>query len=227
MIPDFIQQLFALDLEQLVRLYGNWIFVILFAVIFAETGLVIFPFLPGDSLLFVAGTVAATASLNVHLMVVLLIIAAIAGDSVNYSIGRYIGPKVFAHAGTTGAWRLIRKSHLDRTHEFFERHGAVALIIGRFVPIVRTFVPFLAGVGQMTYGKFLTYNVIGGIVWITLIVYAGYIFGNVPWVKRNFGLVVIGIIVVSVLPMAIEVLRGWRRSRNAYRASMRSGSDPD
>ena len=149
------------------------------------------------------------------MMAALLCIAAIAGNSVNYAVGRYVGPKVFARAGTTGLWRLISKSHLDKTHEFFERHGGVALIIGRFVPIVRTFVPFLAGVGQMTYAKFMGYTVVGSVAWIGLLTYAGYLFGNVPWVKQHFGLVVLGIVVVSVLPMAIEILKGWRRSRRS------------
>ena len=214
---DFIRAVFALDVAQLVGVYGNWIFAIMFAIIFAETGLVVFPFLPGDSLLFVAGAVCATAGINVHILVALLCVAGIAGNSVNYAVGRYIGPKVFARAGTHGLWRLIRKSHLETTHEFFERHGAVALIIGRFVPIVRTFVPFLAGVSQMAYAKYSIYNVIGSVVWITLIVYTGYLFGNVPWVKQNFGLVVIGIVVVSVLPMVIQFGHEWHRSRKGRR----------
>jgi membrane-associated protein len=215
MIAEFFQALYALDIAQLVNVYGNWIFAILFLIIFAETGLVIFPFLPGDSLLFVAGAVCATMGLQVHLLAGLLFIAGILGNAVNYSIGRYVGPKVFARAGTTGLWRLVRKSHLDKTHEFFERHGGVALIIGRFVPIVRTFVPFLAGVGQMTYAKFMAFNVIGSLAWIGLLTYAGYLFGNVPVVKNNLGLVVVGIVIVSVLPMVIEVLKEWRRSRRA------------
>ena len=213
MIADFIHALFALDVAQLVSVYGNWIFAILFAIIFAETGLVVFPFLPGDSLLFVAGAVCATAGINVHFLVVLLCIAGIAGNSVNYAVGRYIGPKVFSRAGTHGLWKLIRKSHLDSAHEFFERHGAVALIMGRFVPIVRTFVPFLAGVSHMTYPKYMIYNVIGSVLWIVLLVYVGYVFGNVPMVKKHFGLVVLAIVVVSVLPMAIQFGRGWLRKR--------------
>ena len=215
MIADFIHALFALDVAQLVNVYGNWIFAILFAIIFAETGLVVFPFLPGDSLLFVAGAVCATAGINVHALVALLCIAGIAGNSVNYAVGRYIGPKVFSRAGTHGLWKLIRKSHLDSAHDFFERHGAVALIMGRFVPIVRTFVPFLAGVSQMTYPKYMIYNVIGSVLWIVLLVYVGYVFGNVPMVKKHFGLVVLTIVVISVLPMAYQIVREWLRKRKA------------
>ena len=209
MISTLLTSIFSLDtvLPQIVAQHGNWIFVILFLIIFAETGLVIFPFLPGDSLLFVAGSVAASGAMNVHILVAVLMLAAIIGDSVNFAIGRYIGPKVFSHAGTTGIWRLVKPSHLQRTHEFFEKHGAFALVIGRFVPIVRTFVPFLAGVGQMKYPRFLVYNVAGGALWILSVTYAGYLFGNIPWVKQHFSWVVIGIIIVSVMPMVIQYLR--------------------
>ena len=214
-MTDFIRALFALDVATLLGVYGNWIFAILFFVIFAETGLVVFPFLPGDSLLFVAGTVAATGGMHVHLLALLLCAAAIVGNTVNYSVGRFIGPKVFARAGTHGLWRLIRKSHLDSAHEFFEKHGAVALVIGRFVPIVRTFVPFLVGVSQMTYPKYTLYNVIGSVAWIGLLVYAGYLFGNVPLVKNNFGAVIAAIVVISVLPMIIQFGGEWLRSRKS------------
>ena len=209
MISTLLTSIFSLDtvLPQIVAQHGNWIFVILFLIIFAETGLVIFPFLPGDSLLFIAGSVAASGAMNVHILVAVLMLAAIIGDSVNFAIGRYIGPKVFSHAGTTGIWRLVKPSHLQRTHEFFEKHGAFALVIGRFVPIVRTFVPFLAGVGQMKYPRFLVYNVAGGALWILSVTYAGYLFGNIPWVKQHFSWVVIGIIIVSVMPMVIQYLR--------------------
>ncbi|MBC8105056.1 MAG: DedA family protein [Anaerolineae bacterium] len=215
MITTLVYSIFSLNtsLPEFVALYGNWIFVILFLIIFAETGLVIFPFLPGDSLLFIAGTVAASSGLNVHVLVVVLIIAAILGDSVNYATGRYIGPKVFSRAGTTGVWRLIKPSHLQQTHDFFEKHGAFSLVIGRFVPIVRTFVPFLAGVGDMTYRRFLCYNVAGAVLWITSVTYAGYLFGNIPWVKANFHWVVLGIIIVSVLPMVIQFLRERAKSK--------------
>ena len=206
---------FKLDtlLPQLIADHGNWVYAILFAIIFAETGFVVTPFLPGDSILFVAGAASAGSPLNVHVVVIVLIAAAILGDSTNYAIGRFVGPKVFAHAGQKGIWRLVRKSHLERTHEFFDKYGAVTIIIGRFVPIVRTFAPFLAGVGEMTYPKFLSYNIVGGVIWITLLVYAGYLFGNIAWVKSHFHWVVVGIIVLSVMPMVIEYLKAKRRAR--------------
>ena len=209
MITAALFSIFSLDqtLAQLVAQYGYWVYAILFAIIFVETGLVIMPFLPGDSLLFVAGAVGASGGLNVHILVLLLCAAAILGDSVNFAatlVGRPCSNR-------TGMWRLIKKSHLHRTRDFFERHGAFALVIGRFVPIVRTFVPFLAGVGQMKYPRFLSYNIIGGILWITLVVYAGFLFGNIPWVKKHFHWVVIGIVVLSLLPMVIQYLRERRR----------------
>ncbi len=220
MITSLLFSVFALDssLPLLVAQYGNWIFVVLFLIIFAETGLIIFPFLPGDSILFIAGTVAAAAELNVHVMVLVLIFGAIIGDSVNYSAGRFVGPRVFSRAGTSGIWRLVKPAHLQRTQEFFERFGATAIIIGRFVPIVRTFAPFLAGVAQMPYGRFLAYNISGGILWITSIVYSGYLFGNIPWVKKNFHWVVIGIVVVSMLPMVFHYIRGKLHARKAVRS---------
>jgi len=178
--------------------YGAWLYAILFLVIFAETGFVIFPFLPGDSLLFIAGTVVAGAGMNVHLLVGLLIVAAILGDSVNYSIGRYLGPKVFDRPDS----RWIKQDYLRRTQAYYDKYGAVTIVIGRFIPIIRTFAPFLAGVAAMPYRRFLVYNVIGGVLWITSLVYAGYIFGNIPWVKQNLTLIVIGIVVVSLLPAA-------------------------
>ncbi|GIK86486.1 MAG: membrane protein [Betaproteobacteria bacterium] len=210
-LAALVQAVLALD-ETLTRLaaeYGAWIYALLFAVIFAETGLVVFPFLPGDSLLFVAGTVVAgsAGALNVHLLVALLIAAAIAGDSVNYAIGRYVGPKVFEHES-----RWIRREHLERTQAFYDRYGAVTIIIGRFVPIVRTFAPFLAGVAGMHYRRFLAYNVVGGVLWITSLVYAGYAFGNIPWVKDNLTLIVIGIVVVSLIPAVTTFLQERRRA---------------
>ncbi len=217
MITSIVYSILSLDstLPQFVAQYGNWIYAILFLVIFAETGLIIFPILPGDSLLFIAGTVSASSALNVHVLVTILAVAAILGDSVNFATGRFIGPRVFSKAGTMGVWRLIKPAHLERTHDFFERHGAFALIIGRFVPIVRTFVPFLAGVAQMTYSRFLTYNVVGGILWIASITYAGHLFGNIPLVKQNFHWVVLGIIVASGLPIAIEFLRERAKAKRA------------
>ena len=211
-MTTLLDWIFSLDklLPQLIAEHGEWVYAILFAIIFAETGFVITPFLPGDSILFVAGAASAGSTLNVHVLAGLLIVAAILGDSLNYAIGRYVGPKVFAHAGQKGIWRLVRKSHLERTHEFFEKYGALTIIIGRFVPIVRTFAPFLAGVGEMPYRRFLAYNVIGGIIWITLLVYAGYLFGNIPWVKSNLTLIVIGIVIVSLLPAVVTFIRERR-----------------
>ena len=193
--------------------YGAWLYAILFLVIFAETGFVIFPFLPGDSLLFIAGTVVAGAGMNVHLLVGLLIVAAILGDSVNYSIGRYLGPKVFDRPDS----RWIKQDYLRRTQAYYDKYGAVTIVIGRFIPIIRTFAPFLAGVAAMPYRRFLVYNVIGGVLWITSLVYAGYIFGNIPWVKQNLTLIVIGIVVVSLLPAAGAYV-SEQRARRADRA---------
>lgn len=183
--------------------YGIWIYAILFLVVFCETGLVVTPFLPGDSLLFAAGAVAAAApdSMNVHIVVLLLIVAAILGDGVNYHLGALLGDRV------RNGNRFIRKEYLDRTHAFYEKYGAKTIIFARFVPIVRTFAPFVAGVGKMTYAKFLVYNVIGAVVWVTSLTYLGYILGNVPVVKKNFELVILAIIIISILPAVIEVLR--------------------
>jgi membrane-associated protein len=177
-------------------------------VIFAETGLVVFPFLPGDSLLFISGTVVAAASLNVHALVGTLWVAAVLGDSLNYAIGRYVGPKVFHRPDS----RWLRQDHLRRTQAFYERYGGVTIIIGRFVPIIRTFAPFLAGVAQMSYQRFLAYNVVGGFLWIASLVYAGYLFGNIPWVKDNLTFIVLGIVVVSLIP-AVATFMKERRER--------------
>jgi membrane-associated protein len=206
-----------LSLDQTLALiaaqYGPWLYALLFVVIFAETGLVVLPFLPGDSLLFIAGTVAASASLNVHFLVALLIVAAILGDSLNYSIGRYIGPKVFDRPDS----RWIKQDYLRRTQAFYDKYGAVTIVIGRFIPIIRTFAPFLAGVAAMEYRRFLVYNAIGGVLWIASLVYAGYIFGNIPWVKQNLTLIVIGIVAVSLAPAVTTFYSEWRagRKRNA------------
>jgi membrane-associated protein len=211
-LTALVHAVLALDqtLARLAAEYGPWLYGLLFLVIFAETGLVIFPFLPGDSLLFVAGTVVAGAggALNIHVLALLLTAAAILGDSVNYGIGRYIGPKVFEHES-----RWIRREHLERTQQFYDRYGAVTIIIGRFVPIVRTFAPFLAGVAGMQYRRFLAYNVVGGILWIGSLTYAGYLFGNIPWVKDNLSLIVVLIVVVSVLPMVVTFVQEHRRTR--------------
>jgi len=198
-------------LAEFVSQYGVWVYAGLFAVIFAETGLVVTPILPGDSLLFAAGALAATGAMDLTLVLVLIAIAAILGNTVNYSIGRAIGPRVFAASDGTG-WqsKLLNRRHLDRAHDFFERHGAIAVISSRFAPIIRTFVPFVAGAASMSASKFLLYNMTGGILWTMLCVGAGYAFGNVPVIKENFSLVALGIVAVSLLPMAIEIMRARR-----------------
>ena len=206
-------------LAEIAASYGLWTYAILFAVIFVETGLVVMPLLPGDSLLFAAGALSALpeSKLSVHLMALLLFIAAVLGDTLNYWIGRKLGPAVFKREDSI--W--LRKKHLERAHEFFERYGGRAVILARFVPIVRTFVPFVAGVGAMTYRRFIAFNLIGGFAWIYAFTYLGYFFGNLPAVKKNFGLVIVAIILLSVLPMVIEFLREWRNSRKP--APERSG----
>jgi membrane-associated protein len=213
MLTTLFYSLFALDqtVAGLAAQHGHWIYLILFLVIFAETGLVVFPFLPGDSILFIAGTVVATADLNAHLLVVVLIAAAIMGDSVNYSIGHFIGPRAFDRRDS----RWFRQEHLRRTQAFYDRYGGITIIIGRFVPIIRTFAPFLAGVAGMTYARFLSYNVVGAVAWIASLVYAGYLFGNIPWVKGNLTLIVIGIVAVSLMPAATTFLQE-RRSRRKH-----------
>jgi len=210
MLTTLLYSLLALDqtLANLAGQYGAWIYALLFVVIFAETGLVVFPFLPGDSILFIAGTVVATAGLEVHLLVVLLIAAAVMGDSLNYAIGHYIGPKVYDRPDS----RWFKQDHLRQTQAFYDKYGGVTIIIGRFIPIIRTFAPFLAGVAGMTYRKFLSYNLIGGVLWISLLVYSGYLFGNIPWVKQNLSLIVLGIVVVSLIPAITTYVRE-RRSR--------------
>mgnify|MGYP001392299319 CR=1 FL=1 len=197
---------FVLHLDQhlgeLIRQYGLGTYGILAAIIFAETGLVVMPLLPGDSLLFAAGAFAGLGSLDPWILFGLLGAMAIIGDTVNYWVGAWIGPRAF-----TGEIRWLKKSYLDKTHAFFEKHGGKTIILARFVPIVRTFAPFVAGVGRMTYSKFLLYNVVGGILWVGLFVWAGYFFGNLPVVKENFGFVIIAIIILSVLPMVVEIVK--------------------
>ncbi|HTL77419.1 MAG TPA: DedA family protein [Casimicrobiaceae bacterium] len=213
MLTTMLYSLFALDstLATLATQYGAWLYAILFVVIFAETGLVVCPFLPGDSILFIAGTVVAAAGLEVHVLVVVLIAAAVLGDSVNYGVGHYIGPKVFERPDS----RWFRKEHLRRTQSFYDRYGGVTIIIGRFVPIIRTFAPFLAGVAGMSYRRFLSYNVVGACLWIGLLVYAGFLFGNIPWVKDNLTLIVVAIVVVSLIPAVATFLRERRQTRHA------------
>jgi membrane-associated protein len=208
-------------LVELVTNYGRWIYGILFAIVFAETGLVVTPFLPGDSLLFACGALAATGTLDVGLVWVLLTAAAILGDAVNYSIGRYAGPRVFNAEDHAGFWhRVLNREHLAEAHAFFERHGGRAIVLARFVPIVRTFVPFVAGAGTMTYRAFAFYNVAGAILWVSVCVGAGYAFGNVPVIRNNFSLVALGIVLVSVLPMAIDLLRRWKANSDRSRARL-------
>jgi membrane-associated protein len=190
-------------LQQIISQYGTITYILLFIVIFGETGLVITPFLPGDSLLFAAGTFAAKGSFNVHLLFILLAVAAILGDTVNYWIGHYVGPKVFEKEKV----RFLKKEYLDRTHKFFEKYGGKTIILARFVPIVRTFAPFVAGIGSMTYPKFITYNIIGGTLWVALFIYGGYFFGNIEIVKNHFSIAIIVIIVISLVPGFVEYFR--------------------
>ena len=198
-------------LADFVQSHGRLVYGLLFAIIFAETGLVVTPFLPGDSLLFAAGALAGSGMLDVRLLLVLFIGASVLGDAVNYSVGRYIGPRVFRPEGRSGRFaRMLNPKHLERTHEFFERHGGKAVVMARFVPIVRTFIPFVAGAGAMTYSAFAFYNVFGGVLWVVICVGAGYLFGGMPVVKENFELVVVGIVFVSVLPMVVELVRQRR-----------------
>lgn len=200
-------------LAEFIALHGPWVYGLLFLVVFAETGLVVTPFLPGDSLLFAVGALAARGALDLGLATLLLLSAAILGDTVNYAAGHFLGPRILTAEDRSGfRHRLLNRKHLDRTHAFFERYGGKAVVLGRFVPIVRTFVPFVAGAGSMRYSSFLAYNVIGGLAWVAICVGAGYAFGNVPAVKDNFSFVVIGIVAVSMLPMAIEFIKGRRRS---------------
>jgi membrane-associated protein len=214
LIQTLIDIVLHLDkyLGEIIRNYGIWTYAILFFIIFMETGFVVTPFLPGDSLLFAAGAFAALGDLNIVVLIVLLTAAAILGDTVNYWIGHYIGPRAFS-----GSIRFLKKEYLDRTHEFYEKHGGKTIILARFIPIIRTFAPFVAGVGEMTYLHFITYNVVGGIAWVLLFTLGGYFFGNLPAVQDNFTLVILAIIFISVLPGIIEFLRA--RSRSASEAT--------
>ncbi len=193
-------------LNQLVTNYGVWTYSILFLIVFCETGLVVTPFLPGDSLLFATGALAASGGLNVFYVFLLLAAASMLGDSVNYWVGYFIGPKVFSKEKS----RLLNRQYLDRTHQFYEKHGGKTVIIARFMPIIRTFAPFVAGIGRMTYLKFLIFSVTGSILWVGAFVYAGFFFGNIPFVKKNFTVVVLAIIFISLLPGVIEFLRSRR-----------------
>lgn len=209
-VVDFILHI-DVHLAELVAQYGIWIYAILFLILFCETGLVVTPFLPGDSLLFVAGALAALPGndLNVHTMVALMVVAAILGDAVNYTIGRLFGDKLFSNPNS----KIFRRSYLNKTHEFYERHGGKTIILARFVPIVRTFAPFVAGMGKMSYRHFALYNVAGGLLWVLLFTYAGYFFGNLPAVQENLKLLIVAIILLSIMPGVIEVWRHLRAAR--------------
>ena len=209
-IIDFILHIDQ-HLTELAAQYGVWIYGILFLIIFCETGLVVMPLLPGDSLLFAAGSIAAIGKMNIHLMVVLLIIAAILGDAVNFMVGKFFGEKLFANPNS----KIFKQSHLQKTQQFYAKHGGKTIILARFIPIVRTFAPFVAGMGHMTYHHFLAYNVIGGVLWVTLFSYLGYFFGNLPIVKDNLSLVLVAIIVLSVLPAIVEIIRHKRAANKA------------
>jgi membrane-associated protein len=211
-ISYFVDFVLHLDthLDSVIKGFGIWCYLLFFLIIFAETGLVVTPFLPGDSLLFALGALAAKGSLDVMWLFVILCVAAVLGDSANYSIGKYFGSIILKKEG---AW-FLKKEHIDRTHRFYEKYGAKTIVLARFVPIVRTFAPFVAGVGKMTYLRFFSYNVVGGILWITLFIFGGYFFGNIPVVKRNFTLVIFAIIILSILPAVIEVWKEKRRKQS-------------
>jgi membrane-associated protein len=210
-VLDFLLH-FDKHLLELVAAYGPWVYALLFAIVFAETGFVVTPFLPGDSLLFAAGALAATGTLNPWILIALLIAAAFAGNAVNYTIGRFVGPRIFSASDSVGiSHRLLNRQHLQRAHAFFEQYGGKAVVLSRFVPIVRTFLPFVAGAAQMPPAAFGAYNLAGAVGWVVLCVGAGLLFGNVPIVKQNFSLVTIGIVGVSLLPMVVEFFRHRRR----------------
>lgn len=216
---EFLSQLldYFLHLDKhlsvLIQDYGLWTYLILFTIIFLETGIIITPLLPGDSLLFAAGTFAAVGALKVGWLFVILSAAAVLGDTVNYWIGYLIGPKIFQKERS----RFFKKEYLERTHQFYEKYGGETIIIARFVPIIRKFAPFVAGIGRMTYWKFLYYNVIGGVGWVAIFVFGGYFFGNIPFVKRNFSFIILAIIVISLVPAVFECIRHRRRTRPAVK----------
>ena len=213
-MTHLIDVFFHLDmyLDTVIQQYGVLMYLILFVVVFLETGVVVTPFLPGDSLLFAAGALCARGDLAVGWLFMLLWLAAVLGDTMNYSIGHLIGPRAFH-----GRNRFFKREHLDRTHQFYERHGGKTIVLARFIPIIRTFAPFVAGIGRMSYGRFVTYNVLGGLLWTALFVFGGYYFGNQPLVKRNFTFVILAIIVISLLPLVIEFVRNYRRKARAAR----------
>jgi len=214
---DFTHQIIDIILNldiylgYVINLFGAWTYIILFAVVFVQNGIIFFSFLPGDSLLFVMGALSAEGHLNLIFSIIMLIIAAVLGDTVNYYTGKYVGPKIFSREDS----KLFNKKHLMEAHDFYERHGGKTIILARFIPIIRAFAPFVAGIGSMPYKKFLVYNVIGGIGWVILVTLMGYFFGNIPVVKDNFSIVVIAIIVISVLPIIInELIRNYRKKES-------------
>ena len=211
-IAAFIDIVLHLDkhLALLVQQYGTWVYAILFAIIFSETGFVVTPFLPGDSLLFVAGALAALGGMDIGVLVAVLIVAAALGNMLNYQIGRLLGPKVFHWENS----RFFNKTALQKTHAFYEKHGGKTLVMSRFLPLFRTFAPFVAGIGAMNYGRFMLFNLIGAVSWVVLLTLVGYFFGNLPWVQKNLSLVIVGIIVVSLIPAVI----GWWQHRNEQKA---------
>jgi membrane-associated protein len=210
-----------IHLATLTEHYGAWVYGIMFAVVFAETGFVVTPFLPGDSLLFAAGAVAATAGgLDPWAVCLVLTIAAVAGDAANYSIGHYLGPKVFSRPKS---W-FFNPEHLNQAHRFYEKYGGKTIIIARFVPIIRTFAPFVAGIGSMTYRRFAIYNVTGALLWVLGVTWVGYWFGSLDWVKKNFGAVILAIIIISILPGVIEFIREWRRRKKGRNGTAQGGA---
>jgi membrane-associated protein len=213
-LVDFILHLDR-HIAELIADYGTWIYAILFTIIFVETGLVVMPFLPGDSLLFICGAFAARGDMNLWLLMGLLTTAAILGDAVNYSIGRYFGPKVFQWENS----RFFNKRAFDKTHAFYEKHGGITIILARFLPFIRTFAPFVAGVAEMTRSKFVSYNVIGAVIWVGSLTVAGYLFGNIPWVEKNLTAIIIALIIIPGLPAVFAVINEWRASRKAKQSS--------
>jgi membrane-associated protein len=205
MVVDFILHIDR-HLDQIIKAFGSWTYLLLFLIIFAETGLVVTPFLPGDSLLFVLGAFSALGSLKLFWVLIILISAAIIGDSVNYSLGKLFGQKLLAK----GDHRFFKREHVEKTHKFYEKHGGKTIILARFIPIIRTFAPFVAGIGKMSYFKFLVYNVVGGILWVAIFVLAGYFFGNIPLIKEHFTIVIFIIIIISFLPVVAEF---WKHKR--------------
>lgn len=219
-VIDFVLHI-DVHLAEILNTFGLWTYGILFFIVFIETGLVVTPFLPGDSLLFAAGALAKmTGALDIKLLYILMVIAAILGDTANYWIGRFVGPKVFTQKS-----KLFKKEYLDRTHAFYEKHGGKAIFLARFVPIIRTFAPFVAGIGKMNYGHFISYNVVGGVVWPAITLFAGYFFAEIPFVRDNFSLVAVAIILISVIPIFIEWLK--HRKEKALEKKLAAEATPE